>query len=136
MILHSRLAGEEILDILKEFNFTGQGVMHCFSEDWQIAKKFLALGLYLSFTGIITFKNNHMVQDVIKKMPLNRLMIETDSPYLSPEPYRGERNEPKNVIEVAKKIAEIKNIPLEKIASITSQNAISFFNLTNFLQAC
>jgi len=102
-------------------------VMHCFSGTLDHAKKFLDLGGYLSFTGIVTFKNAHDLREVVRQTPLERICIETDSPYLTPEPHRGKRNEPMNVIEVAKTIAKVKSISLEKVAEQTTKNALAIF---------
>ena len=102
-------------------------VMHCFSGTLEHAKKFLDLGGHLSFTGIITFKNAHDLREVIRQTPLERICIETDSPYLAPEPYRGKRNEPMNVIEVAETIARVKEISLEEVAEQTTANARFIF---------
>lgn len=102
-------------------------VMHCFSGTMDHAKKFLDLGGYLSFTGIVTFKNAHDLREVINQTPLERICIETDSPYLTPEPHRGKRNEPVNVIEVAKTIAKVKRISLAEVAEQTTANACSIF---------
>ena len=129
IILHSRDAGDDVLSVLIEEKIDTKGVMHCFAGDWQYAKVILDMGLYISFTGLITFTKNYETFEVIENAPLERMMIETDCPYMSPEPYRGKRNEPAFVIEVAKKIAEIKKIPLEKVADQTSKNAIGLFGL-------
>ncbi len=129
VILHSRDAGEDVLSVLMEERPEPRGVMHCFPGDWPYAKVILDMGLYLSFTGLITFSKNYGTFEVIKNTPLDRLMIETDCPFMTPEPYRGKRNEPAFVIEVAKKIAEIKKLPLEKVAEQTSKNAIKLFKL-------
>jgi TatD DNase family protein len=129
-ILHSRDAQEDVLSILMEERPEPKGVMHCFPGDWPYAKVILDMGLYISFTGLITFTKNKDTIEVIEKLPLEKLLIETDCPFMSPEPYRGKRNEPVNVIEVAKKISEIKKIPLEKVAEQTSKNAIELFKLT------
>ena len=129
VILHSRDAGQDILTILMTQSPLPRGVMHCFQENWDFAKVILEMGLYISFTGLITFAKNYSTFEVIKEMPLDRILIETDCPYLTPEPYRGKRNEPAYVVEVAKKIAEIKKIPLEKVAEQTSKNAIELFKL-------
>src|SRR4030042_4385824 len=119
VILHSRDAGEDILAILTAQPIEPLGVMHCFSENWDFAKVVLDMGLYLSFTGVITFTKNQETLEVIREAPLDRIMIETDCPYMTPEQYRGKRNEPAYVVEVARKIAEIKKIPLEKVAEQT-----------------
>lgn len=127
LILHSRDAGEDLLSVLMEGRADACGVVHCFEEDWPFAKVVLDMGLYLSFNGLITFTKKQKTIDVIQNAPLDRLLIETDSPWLTPEPYRGKRNEPVFVIEVAKKIAEIKKISIEEVVEQTSQNAIKLF---------
>lgn len=129
IILHNRDAGQDILSILMSQQSLPKGVMHCFSQDWNFAQVLLSMGFYLSFTGIITFTKNYEIYDVIKNAPIEKIMIETDSPYLTPEPYRGKRNEPAFVIEIAKKISEIKKIPLKIVEDQTSQNAINLFKL-------
>ncbi len=129
VILHSRDASEDVLSILLGQRPEPKGVMHCFQEDWYFAKIILGMGLYISFTGLITFTKNYKTFEVIKNIPLERIMIETDCPFMTPEPYRGKRNEPAYVVEVAKKIAEIKKIPLEKVAEITTKNAKVLFKL-------
>lgn len=131
IILHSRDAGEDVLSVLMAQRPEPKGVMHCFQSNWQYAKIILDMGLYLSFTGLITFTKNRNTYEVIQEVPLERILIETDCPYMTPEPYRGKRNEPSYVIEVAKKIAEIKKIPLEQVAEETSKNAIELFRLKN-----
>ena len=103
------------------------GVMHCFSGSEDLAWKYFSLGLIISFTGIITFSKEW--DDLIRKMPDDRFMIETDCPFLSPVPHRGKRNEPIFVEYIAKRIAEIRNTSLEKIANITTSNARNFFNI-------
>lgn len=129
MIFHSRDAGEDVLSLLMEEKNDFSGVMHCYQGNWQFAKVLLDMGLYLSFTGLITFTKNSNTLEVLQKVPLDRLMIETDCPYMTPEPYRGQRNEPAFIAEVAKKIAEIKKISAEEVAEQTSKNAIGLFNL-------
>ncbi len=123
-------AYDDVYEILKSYlpnAYLPRFVMHCFSGTMEHAKNFLALGGYLSFTGIVTFKNAHDLREVIAQTPLERICIETDSPYLSPEPYRGKRNEPVNVIEVAKTVAKVKGISLEQVAEQTTKNACSIF---------
>jgi TatD DNase family protein len=101
--------------------------MHCFTESWQMAEQAMALGFYISFSGIITFKNALAVQDVAKKVPLNRLLIETDAPYLAPVPYRGKTNQPYYVRYVAEKVATLKNISFEDVAKQTTHNFFELF---------
>jgi len=129
VILHSREASEDILPILMAERPEPKGVMHCFGENWEFAKVILDMGLYISFTGLITFTKNYQTFEVIKNTPLERILIETDCPFMTPESYRGRRNEPAYVIEVARKIAELKKIPLEKVAEATTKNAEELFKL-------
>lgn len=129
VIVHCREAEADMLSILKSNRDNLRVVMHCFSGDYEYAKKILDMGFLVSFTGNITFRNNPLIADVIKKIPLGSIMIETDSPYLAPEPHRGERNEPAYVGEVAKKIAEIKDVPLHEVERSTTKKAESFFRL-------
>ena len=123
LIIHTREAKEDTIAIMKQekANEAG-GVMHCFAEDWETAKKSLDLGFYISFSGIVTFKNAKDLQEVAKKVPLDRMLVETDSPYLAPVPNRGKPNEPAYVLYVAEKIAELRNLPLDEIAEITTEN--------------
>jgi len=123
----------ELLEIIKEVcsdrNEVFNGVIHCFSSNWNIAKEFLNLGLYIGFTGIITFKNaDNELLEVVKNAPIDRILVETDCPYLSPDPHRGERNEPSYVILTAKKVAEIKNITIKDVYKITTTNAKKLFS--------
>lgn len=127
-IIHSREADADILAILKSYHGQLRAVIHCFSGDYFYAEKLLDLGFAISVTGNITFKNPELV-DAIKRIPLGSLMIETDAPYLTPEPNRGKRNEPAFVTLVAKKIAEIKDISLAEVERETTRKAIKFYNL-------
>jgi len=138
LVLHCRGGKEnpqgaylDLLEVLKSAPVNSlQGTIHCFSSNWQVAQEFLNLGLYAGFTGIITFKNaGKQLLEVVKNIPLDRMLTETDSPYLSPEPHRGERNEPSYILFTSKKIAEIKGISLEKAGKITAINAKKLFNL-------
>ena len=130
IIIHNRGAHTETIDILKEESSGAlRGVMHCFSGDVKVARQVLDLGFFISVTGIITFPNAKVVKEVVRYVPLECLLIETDSPFLSPVPYRGKPNEPARVIHVAEEIARIKNTPLEEIAQCTSNNARGLFKL-------
>lgn len=129
IIVHSREAETDILAILKSYADSLRGVFHCFSGNYDFAKKILDIGFLISFTGNITYQKSEEICQAIKKIPLGSIMIETDCPYLAPEPHRGERNEPAYVVEVAKKIAEIKNLPLSEVERSTSKKAESFFRL-------
>jgi len=105
-----------------------KAVIHCFSSSNRLAEFAIEIGLNISFTGIITFKNAHSLRDIALKMPNDRIFLETDSPFLAPTPYRGKRNEPSYVTEIARALAKIKGVSYEEIISITTQNALNFFN--------
>lgn len=129
VVLHSRQAEEDTLKIVKDF-LPLRCVVHCFSGDDAFVEKCLNLGFFISFTCNITFKKAENLRKVVKVAPLERIMLETDSPYLSPEGFRGKRNEPNFVKNVALEIARIKEIDLEEVASVTTENARKFFNLS------
>lgn len=128
IIIHDRDAGTECIDILKEekADVVG-GMVHCFTGSMDLAKLYLELGFYVSFTGIITFKKAEELRDVVKMVPLEKMMIETDSPYLAPVPYRGQKNEPGFVRQVAECVAQVKGVSFEDVARVTSENAAQFF---------
>lgn len=130
LIIHTRDAREDTIAILKE-NHAEEcgGVMHCFTENWEMAKAALDLGFYISFSGILTFNNAQSLRDVAQKVPLDRLLVETDSPYLTPVPYRGKLNYPARVQHVAEKLADLKEISFENMAEITTQNFKNLFNV-------
>ncbi|OGD65520.1 hypothetical protein A2215_02600 [Candidatus Berkelbacteria bacterium RIFOXYA2_FULL_43_10] len=130
VIVHMRESEIDTLAVLKSFSSGIRGVVHCFSSDFEVAQKILDLGFLISFTGNITYPKSE-AKDVIKKIPLGSIMLETDSPLLAPQPYRGKRNEPAYVVEVAKKIAEIKNISLSEVEQSTTKKAESFFGLSD-----
>lgn len=129
VIVHSRESDTDTMAVIKSYAGSLRGVVHCFSGNYEFAKKILDAGFLLSFTGNITYPKNQQVVEAIQKVPLGSMMIETDCPYLPPEKYRGECNEPAYVIEVAKKIAEIKEISLAEVERTTSKKAESFFRL-------
>jgi len=133
VIIHSRSAAVDTLELLNLFKNEGvRGVWHCFDGDWELAAKVLDLGLYLGFCGNITYKDKATkpeIFEVIQKAPLDRILIETDAPYLTPEPYRGQRNEPAFVVEIARRIAALKEISIEDVGQQTSANATKLFNL-------
>lgn len=127
LIIHTRDASEDTLRIMHEENAEQiSGVMHCFTEDWNIAKQALDMDFYISFSGIITFKTATVIQEVAKQVPLDRILIETDSPYLAPNPHRGKMNEPAFVRHTAEFIANLRNVSVDVIAEQTTNN---FFNL-------
>ena len=129
LIIHTRNAKQDTLDIMEQENAEqAGGVMHCFAEDWDTAKRALDLGFYISFSGIVTFKNAQELRDVAMQVPLDKILIETDSPYLAPVPYRGKPNEPSYVLYVAEKIAELRNLSLEEVGQLTSDNFKRLFS--------
>ncbi len=130
VIVHSREAKEDTLQILKEENAgTTGGVLHCFSGDMEMAEKAMEMGLYISFSGIITFKNAKEILDIVKAVPLDRILIETDAPFLTPHPHRGKRNEPAYVRYIAEKIAEIKGLSMEDMEKTVMSNAVRLFRI-------
>lgn len=126
VVIHSRDSIGEVYEILKEYNV--RGVIHCFSGSLEMAKKFIELGFLLGIGGVVTFKNSKLYQ-VIEKIPLESILLETDSPYLTPEPNRGKINQSSNIPHIAQKIASIKNISIEEVANITTLNACKLFDL-------
>jgi hydrolase, TatD family len=132
LIIHTRSAADDTMRILKEAGADQcKGVMHCFAEDWDIAKKALDLGFYISFSGIVTFKSATNVQEVAKKCPLDRILVETDAPYLAPVPLRGKLNEPAYVRHTAQFVADLKALPLEQLANETTKNFFTLFKHAN-----
>ena len=128
LIIHTRNAQDDTIRIMKEEGANAAtGVMHCFTESYGMAKEAIDLGFYISFSGIITFKNAEALRETVKKIPIENILIETDSPYLAPVPNRGKLNEPANVRYVAEKIAELKGMPIEKVAEITTNNFFTLF---------
>jgi len=128
VVVHSRDSIEDTYDIVKEYNEV-KFIIHCFSSSLEMANKFIKLGCKLGIGGVLTFKNSKKLKEVVKNIDISYLLLETDSPYLTPEPYRGKKNEPYNIIYVAEEIAKIKNISLEEVLKITTKNAISQFDL-------
>lgn len=130
IIVHSRDANKDTYDIIKSEAFHNlRGVLHCYSGSLEMAEEYIKLGFYISFAGPVTFKNSKVSKEVAKNVPLDRLLIETDSPYLTPEPHRGKRNEPLYVRYVAGMIAELKGVGFEEIAKASSENAKRLFNI-------
>ncbi len=127
LVIHTRNAAEDTLRIMREENAKQVGgVMHCFTESLDVAMQSIELGFYISFSGIVTFKNAAAIKEVAKQVPLDRVLVETDSPYLAPIPYRGKINQPSYVKYVAEEIAKLRGISLEEVTAATTQN---FFNL-------
>lgn len=130
IVIHDRDAHGDVMQILKEEKVSAiGGVLHCYSGSWEMAREAMKMGLYISLAGPVTFKNARRLQDIAKLMPLDYLLIETDCPYLTPEPYRGKRNEPAYVVRVAEMIASVKRIPVEEIARATTANAKRLFGI-------
>jgi len=128
VIIHERESLQDTLDIIREYRDL-TGVFHCFSGSWETAKIILDMGWYLSFTGVITFKNARRALEVIEKMPADRMMLETDCPYLAPEPMRGKRNSSLYLPYIAQKLAETRGISLEETAVVTMENGKRFFGI-------
>jgi TatD DNase family protein len=128
LIIHTRSASDDTLSIMREEN-AGEagGVMHCFTESMEVAKAAMDLGFYISFSGIVTFKNAKDLKEVAQAVPLDRMLIETDSPYLAPMPYRGKTNEPGFVKHVAEEIARLKEASVEEVGEVTSRNFRKLF---------
>ena len=130
LVVHERDAAGQAAELLRsEGGGELRGVIHCFTGDYDAAREYLDLGFYLSFTGIITFKNAEALRDVVGKVPLERMLVETDSPYLTPVPHRGKRNEPAYVRFVAEMIARLKGIVFEKVAETTTRNVYDLFKI-------
>jgi len=127
IVIHTREAVYDTLEILKNNNCNKKGIFHCCPFNVDLVREGLKLGFYISFAGPTTFKNSKNAPEIIKMVPLDKMLIETDSPYLSPEPFRGKRNDSRNVKYIAQKIAEVKQIPLEEVAKATYNNAEKIF---------
>lgn len=129
LIIHTRAAAKDTMNTLRDTNASDAGgVMHCFAEDWDVAKAALDIGFYISFSGIVTFKSAQSVQEVAKKAPLDRILVETDAPYLAPVPHRGKTNEPAFVRHTAEFVADARGIALEELADATTRNFFTLFS--------
>ena len=128
IVFHNRESDDDILKILSEYPDV-VGVSHCFSSSYEVAKKLIDMGFYISFSGNLTFKNSHL-PDVAKKLPINSLLVETDSPFLSPVPYRGKTNEPGRTRFVADYLAQLLNLTINEVADVTTENAKAIFNFS------
>jgi len=123
VIVHTRDARQDTLNIIRDHGDKDvAGVLHCFTESWGMAEQALEMGYYISFSGIITFRNAEPLRDVVKQVPMERILIETDSPYLAPVPYRGKKNEPQYVPAVAQMVADLKGLKQEDVARISAEN--------------
>jgi TatD DNase family protein len=131
LVIHTRSAAADTLAIMRDERADDVGgVMHCFTETWDVAAQALDLGFHISFSGIVTFKNAVALKDVARRVPLERMLIETDSPYLAPVPYRGKRNQPAWVRHVAEEIARLREVPVAAIATATSDNFFKLFGVS------
>ena len=129
IVIHTREAIYDTLEILKNNKCNKKGIFHCCPLNIDLVREGLKLGFYISFAGPITFKNSKNADEIIKMVPLDKILIETDSPYLSPEPLRGKRNDSRNVKYMAQKIADVKGISLEEVARTTYENAKTIFQI-------
>jgi len=128
VIIHEREALCDTLDVIRDFRDLS-GVFHCFSGSWETAKIILDMGWYLSFTGVVTFQNARRSLEVLEKMPVDRLMLETDCPYLAPQPMRGKRNSSLFLPFIAEKVAQVRRLSVEEVAAITMENGMRFFGI-------
>lgn len=131
LVIHTRSSSADTLRLLREERAGGEraGVFHCFTETAEVARAAVEMGFHISFSGILTFKNAQDLRDVAKALPLDRILIETDSPYLAPVPYRGKTNQPAYVPHVAQQLAELRGLPVEEVAAVTSDNSRRLFGL-------
>lgn len=129
IVIHTREAVMDTIQILKLYTVKNKGVFHCCPLNRELVKEALKLGFYISFAGPVTFKNSKNANEIIELVPNDRILIETDSPYLSPEPLRGRRNDPRNVKYIAEKVAEVKKLSLKEITKITNENACNIFRI-------
>ena len=128
VIIHDREAHEQTLRMVKASSVR-RGVFHCFSGDYSMAVQCIDLGFFISIPGVVTYNKANTIQDVAKRVPLSSLLLETDAPYLTPEPHRGKRNEPSCIINTAKKVAQIRDLPWEEVADATARNAMNLFGI-------
>lgn len=130
IIIHSRDAAADTLEILKEWDAHKiKGVIHCFSYTWEIAREYLAMDYYFGIGGVLTFKNAKKLKEAVMHIPMEKILLETDCPYLAPGPYRGKRNQSEYIFYVAKQLAEIKNLSREEVLEITNKNAKNFYGI-------
>lgn len=130
IIIHSWFAHEDVIEVLKEIGVPrAGGVIHCFDDNWETAKQYLDLGMYVSMSGLLTYSEHKELEEVVKKIKLNQLLVETDSPYVSPEPERSKLNNPSKVKMVVKRIAEIRGIGLDELTEVLNKNAKELFRI-------
>ncbi|MHB1001731.1 MAG: TatD family hydrolase [Armatimonadota bacterium] len=130
LIIHSRDAQEDVIDVLQDEDLPARGVvMHCLPGEAEFARKSIGLGCYVGLAGTLTFKNAQEIRDIAEWLPMDRILLETDCPYLAPHPYRGKRNEPSYIPVIAGRLAEVKGISIDEVASVTTANARKLFGL-------
>ena len=129
VIIHSREAAADTFEIMKEYKDRVSGVIHCYSYSPEQAKEYVKMGFYIGIGGVVTFKNAKKLKEVVENIPLDRIVLETDCPYLSPEPNRGKRNSSKNLVYVADKIAKLKGVLYEDVIKVTEENARTLYNM-------
>jgi len=136
LVIHTREAADDTMKTLEDRNAReAGGVMHCFAEDWTVARRALDIGFYISFSGIVTFKSAPLIQEVAKKAPLDRILVETDAPYLAPVPKRGKTNEPAYVKYTAEFVAQLRDMTLEDLTEATTSNFFTLFDQANPVSA-
>lgn len=130
VIIHSRDAAADTLEILKEWDVhKTKGVIHCFSYTWEIAREYMNMDYYFGIGGVLTFKNAKKLKEAVMHIPMEKILLETDCPYLAPEPYRGKRNQSEYIFYVAEQLAELKNLSREEVLEITAENAKRFYGI-------
>ena len=130
LVIHTRSAAEDTLRLMREENASqAKGIMHCFTETWEVARAALDMGFYISFSGIVTFKNAQALREVARQVPLEQMLVETDSPYLAPTPFRGKTNQPGYVKYIAEEIARLKDVPVTEVSRKTTENFMRLFKL-------
>lgn len=130
IVVHSRDAINDTFNIIKRYNYGSRTLIHCFSSSLEMARNFIGLGCILGVGGVVTFKNSMKLKEVVSNVSLDSLVLETDSPYMTPVPFRGKRNEPYNIVYVAKEISNLTGVSYDEVLKITSRNACIFFDLT------
>lgn len=134
LVIHTRNGDEIVLNLFNQYkNSRLRGVIHCFSSSWEVAQKYLDLGFYISFSGLITYPSRKQLLETVKGIPDDKFLVETDSPYLPPQGYRGQTNEPKYVKIVAQKVAEVREVPFEQVSKFTYESTCQVFNLNKDL---
>jgi TatD DNase family protein len=125
--IHTREAEDDTAEVLKKFKGRVRGVLHCFTSSWDLAQKALDVGFYISISGVVTFKNAQSLRDVVTRVPLDRLHVETDAPFLAPIPHRGQKNQPAWVVHTAEAVAGLKKVSMEELSKATRRNALDLF---------